>query len=249
MIEYALWIITGEVGVSESAYFFGMALSFPIMLELFDEQDGIRYLVNAVTGYLAVENPSLEMREGARLSLSAIRQYFWSHLSLVVETLKRKQGLDYVYKHMNKQCRIVSKSLLEDYRSVVESNYEDFISLIQPKGSNQYSAWVPIERFMELNGLQAIGEFAEKLEKPEIVSSCFDIAQIVALCPHTNMDIIASKRRIVEDSTPFSFVSFILRVILQRLQLATQEVEKLNHFCDHVSHSMIGLRNSLQHDR
>jgi len=52
MVSYALWLLESShaSGVCHATMFFSISFSFRAVLQLFDEQDGLRRLVNLVSG-------------------------------------------------------------------------------------------------------------------------------------------------------------------------------------------------------
>ncbi|XP_014672680.1 PREDICTED: protein VPRBP-like [Priapulus caudatus] len=100
LVSYGLWLLecSHESGRCHATMFFGAAFAFPIVLELFDIQDGLRKLINVMSTLqvlnteerlLLTDDEMFASRQTIRHVANALRRYLEAHLVKKVEQVKR----------------------------------------------------------------------------------------------------------------------------------------------------------------
>ncbi|XP_028843043.1 DDB1- and CUL4-associated factor 1 isoform X2 [Denticeps clupeoides] len=101
VVRYALWLLecSHASGCCHATMFFSISFSFRAVLELFDQQDGLRRLVNLIStleilnpedqGALLSDDEIFSSRQTAKHTCMALRRYFEAHLAIKVEQVKQ----------------------------------------------------------------------------------------------------------------------------------------------------------------
>ncbi|XP_068171013.1 DDB1- and CUL4-associated factor 1-like isoform X1 [Antennarius striatus] len=101
VVSYALWLLESShaSGVCHSTMFFSISFCFRVVLQLFDQQDGLRRLVNLISTLeiLKPENEASRLtddqtfscRQTAKHTCMALRRYFEAHLAVKAEQVKQ----------------------------------------------------------------------------------------------------------------------------------------------------------------
>ncbi|XP_015243536.1 PREDICTED: protein VPRBP-like isoform X1 [Cyprinodon variegatus] len=100
MVSYALWLLESShaSGICHATMFFSISFSFRAVLQLFDQLDGLRRLVNLISTLeiLNAENAQrlsddqiFSSRQTAKHTCMALRKYFEAHLAVKTEQVKR----------------------------------------------------------------------------------------------------------------------------------------------------------------
>ncbi|TTC88577.1 DDB1- and CUL4-associated factor 1 [Bagarius yarrelli] len=97
VVSYTLWLLecSHASGCCHATMFFSICFSFRAVLELFDNQDGLRRLVNLIStleilnpedqGALLSDDEIFSSRQTAKHTCMALRRYFEAHLAIKVE--------------------------------------------------------------------------------------------------------------------------------------------------------------------
>ncbi|KAL2101978.1 hypothetical protein ACEWY4_003739 [Coilia grayii] len=101
VVKYTLWLLecSHASGCCHATMFFSISFSFRAVLELFDQQDGLRRLVNLIStleilnpedqGALLSDDEIFSSRQTAKHTCMALRRYFEAHLAIKVEQVKQ----------------------------------------------------------------------------------------------------------------------------------------------------------------
>uniref|UniRef100_A0A3Q2SRM2 DDB1- and CUL4-associated factor 1 n=1 Tax=Fundulus heteroclitus TaxID=8078 RepID=A0A3Q2SRM2_FUNHE len=101
VVGYTLWLLecSHASGCCHATMFFSISFSFRAVLELFDNQDGLRRLVNLIStleilnhedqGALLSDDEIFSSRQRAKHTCMALRRYFEAHLAIKVEQVKQ----------------------------------------------------------------------------------------------------------------------------------------------------------------
>ncbi|KAJ7999324.1 hypothetical protein DPEC_G00193200 [Dallia pectoralis] len=101
MVAYALWLLecSHASGCCHATMFFSISFSFRAVLQLFDQQDGLRRLVNLIStlailnvddqGAMLTDDQVFSSRQTAKHTCMALRRYFQAHLMIKVEQVKQ----------------------------------------------------------------------------------------------------------------------------------------------------------------
>ncbi|RUS87998.1 hypothetical protein EGW08_004276 [Elysia chlorotica] len=151
--RYNLWLMecSHDSSRCHACLFFSQSFPYKIILQLFDEKDGLRRLINAISTLSILtqdpdrHNPSddelHQMRQAARLVTEAVRKYFEVHTILKADELRCLHLHD-------------GRSSLKESRSVkgckfsLEENMDVLLEFLPPK-----SNWAPEIALHKLGGV------------------------------------------------------------------------------------------------
>lgn len=152
VVSYNLWLLecSHDSSRCHACLFFTQSFPYKIILQLFDEKDGLRRLINAIST-LSILNQDGEqnhsddelhqMRQAARLVTEAVRKYFEVHTILKADELRTLHLHD-------------GRSSLKESRSVkgckfsLEENMDVLLEFLPPK-----SNWAPEIALHKLGGV------------------------------------------------------------------------------------------------
>lgn len=208
LVNYALWLLecSHESSRSQSTMFFTVSFSFRIILELFDAQDGLRKLLNAIFMLdLFKENDEsnddelYSKRQTAKLVINALKQYFETHLIVECEQLRRSQLLK-SSQHTNNTLSLNLKSNFH-YNKLTIGNVPAYKAM---KYTNETiiefvetlleimpirKSWKPVEYFINLGGVKLIVNLIVVSvdwvynSKTEALKSALDILVVCSALP------------------------------------------------------------------
>ncbi|KAM4741347.1 DDB1- and CUL4-associated factor 1-like isoform 2-T2 [Anableps anableps] len=101
MVSYALWLLESShaSGICHATMFFSISFSFRAVLQLFDQLDGLRRLVNLIStleilnteieGSMMSDDQVFSSRQTAKHTCMALRRYFEAHLAVKTEQMKQ----------------------------------------------------------------------------------------------------------------------------------------------------------------
>ena len=180
-----------ESGKQWAINFFGLASNFRILLNIIDEQDGIRKLFNSVSvlPILATEEQEIlsddeeyAQRQCIRCVTVALKRYFEAHLAIKADQLQRCQdefqgnpGLSH-YKAMRSSAMQVA------------NNIETVFNLMPFK-----SRWSPVENFIQLGGvikcfqIIAIAYDWTFQGRSEMMRAALDVLSICSISPRAQL--------------------------------------------------------------
>ncbi|XP_076063100.1 lisH and WD40 domain-containing protein mahjong isoform X2 [Oratosquilla oratoria] len=159
LLRYSLWLLecSHQSSRSHAVMFFGMVFRFRAILERFDEQDGLRKMLNMLSTMSLfqdvweqdmVDEPNeLMMWQTVKQVCLSVKHYFEAHLALKVQHLQRMtireqgstpQHATPAYKALN----VASREVIEGY---VEAMLENL---------PHRARWKPVDQFVSLKGLQ-----------------------------------------------------------------------------------------------
>ncbi|XP_072307893.1 DDB1- and CUL4-associated factor 1-like isoform X1 [Eucyclogobius newberryi] len=102
VVSYALWLLESShsSGVCHATMFFSISFSFRAVLQLFDQKDGLRRLVNLISTLEILNSDSnssamtddqvFSSRQTAKHTSMALRRYFEAHLAVKTEQVKQQ---------------------------------------------------------------------------------------------------------------------------------------------------------------
>lgn len=208
LVNYALWLLecSHESSRSQSTMFFTVSFSFRVILELFDAQDGLRKLLNAIFMLdLFKENDAsnddelYSKRQTAKLVINALKQYFEMHLIVECEQLRRSQLLK-SSQHANNPLSLnlktnfhynkLSIGNVPAYKAMKYTNettiefVETLLEIMPIRRS-----WKPVEYFINLGGVKLIVNLIVVSvdwiynSKTEALKSALDILVVCSALP------------------------------------------------------------------
>ncbi|CAH0756803.1 unnamed protein product [Diatraea saccharalis] len=190
LVKYALWLLecSHDSGRCHATMFFGLSFQFRVILEEFDNQDGLRKLYNVISTLPILGSDDEEMRVSddetcaarqiVRHVCVALRRYLEAHLRLRAAQVARQQG-DTVPEPPPYKA---SKSSPEEIQEQIEL-----------LASVAWSRWSPVDELVELGGitllLQVVG-FAYEWNfngRSETVKSALDVISICCVAPRVQL--------------------------------------------------------------
>ena len=214
LVNYALWLLecSHESSRSQSTMFFSVSFSFRVILELFDAQDGLRKVLNAIFMLdLFKENDDsnddeiFSKRQTAKLIINALKKYFEAHLIVECEQLRRSQlikinQITSNHNSNNNTLNLNSKTNF-NYNKLTIGNVPAYKAM---KYTNETiiefvetlieimpirKSWKPVEYFINLGGVKLIVNLIVVVyskfysSKPEIMKSALDILVVCSALP------------------------------------------------------------------
>ncbi|XP_063371283.1 protein mahjong [Cydia amplana] len=190
LVKYALWLLecSHDSGRCHATMFFGLSFQFRVILEEFDNQDGLRKLYNVISTLPILgsdeeesrvsEDETCAARQIVRHVCVALRRYLEAHLRLRAAQVARAQG-DTVPEPPPYKA---SKSSPEEIQEQIE--------LLQ---SVAWSRWAPVDELVELGGisllLQVVGLAYEWNfnGRSETVRSALDVVSVCCVAPRVQL--------------------------------------------------------------
>ncbi|XP_052754263.1 DDB1- and CUL4-associated factor 1 isoform X2 [Galleria mellonella] len=190
LVMYALWLLecSHDSGRCHATMFFGLSFQFRVILEEFDNQDGLRKLYNVVSTLPILggedeelpvsEDETCAARQIVRHVAVALKRYLEAHLRLRAAQVARQQGDNIPEPPPYK----ASKSSPEEIQEQIE--------LLQ---SVAWSRWAPVDELVELGGisllLQVVGLAYEWNfnGRSETVRSALDVVSVCCVAPRVQL--------------------------------------------------------------
>ncbi|KAK7070849.1 hypothetical protein SK128_017179 [Halocaridina rubra] len=193
LIRYALWLLecAHQSSRTHAVMFFGMVFRFRAILERFDEQDGLRKVLNMLSTLslfqdvweqdLLEEPNEVMMWQTVKQVCLSIKHYFEAHLSLKVQSLHRmNRELGFAPQHPTPAYKAVNVT-----QEVVEQNIEHLLEYLPTR-----VRWKPVEQFVSLKGLQLILQLVAMVlnesfspNRTETAVFALDILYVISVVP------------------------------------------------------------------
>ncbi|XP_069371516.1 DDB1- and CUL4-associated factor 1-like isoform X2 [Paralichthys olivaceus] len=198
MVSYAVWLLESShaSGVCHATMFFSISFSFRAMLQLFDQQDGLRRLVNLVST-LEILNRESEVsimsddqvfssRQTAKHTCMAIRRYFEAHLAVKAEQVK--QAL-----HTSDKGTIVPQQQFYKAYTYTREQVIEMMEFLIECGPPQLH-WEPVEVFYKLSCvplmlqlISAACDWRTYYGRSDTVRYALDILAILTVVPKVQL--------------------------------------------------------------
>ncbi|XP_047741540.1 DDB1- and CUL4-associated factor 1 [Hyalella azteca] len=195
LIKYALWLIESghPSGCTHSIMFFGLVFRFRAILDRFDQQDGLRKLVNVMSTMSILQNLTEEdapddpdegmMWQRVKHVCLTVKNYFEAHLAIRAHHTSYQRSLS-----SNHSATPCYKPLNVSWESVTR-NVEALL-----EGLPLRARWEPVENFLKLNGvsifLQVVAVVLNNrysTHRPETAVSALDTLYICSVMPQVQM--------------------------------------------------------------
>ncbi|XP_046975211.1 protein mahjong isoform X3 [Vanessa cardui] len=190
LVKYALWLLecSHDSGRCHATMFFGLSFQFRVILEEFDNQDGLRKLYNVISTLPILgseeeesrvsDDETCAARQIVRHVCVALRRYFEAHLRIRAAQVARQQGDNVPEPPPYK----ASKSTPEEIQELIE--------LVQGAA---WARWPPVDELLELGGvallLQVVG-YAYDWNfngRAETVRSALDVVSVCCVAPRVQL--------------------------------------------------------------
>ncbi|VVC87199.1 unnamed protein product, partial [Leptidea sinapis] len=215
LVSYALWLLecSHDSGRCHATMFFGLSFQFRVILEEFDNQDGLRKLYNVISTLPILgsdeeesrvsDDETCAARQIVRHVCVALRRYFEAHLRIRAAQVLRQQG-DTVPEQPPYKA---SKSSPEEI--------QDQISLVQ---NAAWSRWPPVDELLALGGvtllLQVVG-YAYDWNfngRAETVKSALDVVSVCCVSP--KVQLLLTEKIDMRDSDVTTGVQTLLDLLI-----------------------------------
>uniref|UniRef100_A0A669EXR0 DDB1- and CUL4-associated factor 1 n=1 Tax=Oreochromis niloticus TaxID=8128 RepID=A0A669EXR0_ORENI len=238
-VSYALWLLESShaSGVCHATMFFSISFSFRAVLQLFDQQDGLRRLVNLIST-LEILNMESELsrlsddqvfssRQTAKHTCMALRRYFEAHLA--VKTEQVKQSL-----HASDGSIVIPRQPFYKAYSYTREQIIEMMEFLIECGPPQLH-WEPVEVFYKLSCvplmLQLIStacDWRTYFGRYDTVRYALDILSILTVVPKVQLVLAETVEVQDETRSPVSTVgmSIILGVAEGEVFVNDAEIQK-----------------------
>uniref|UniRef100_UPI003AAC6DC5 DDB1- and CUL4-associated factor 1-like n=1 Tax=Centroberyx gerrardi TaxID=166262 RepID=UPI003AAC6DC5 len=239
MVSYALWLLESShaSGCCHATMFFSISFSFRAVLQLFDQQDGLRRLVNLVSTLeilntedqvsIMSDDQVFSSRQTAKHTCMALRRYFEAHLAVkteqVKQSLQRSEGGAIVPQQpYYKACTYSREQVVEMMEFLIECGPPQLY-------------WEPVEVFYKLSCiplmLQLIStacDWRTYYGRSDTVRYALDILAILTVVPKVQLLLADTVEVLDETRSPVSTVgmSIILGVAEGEVFVNDAEIQK-----------------------
>ncbi|XP_035518554.1 DDB1- and CUL4-associated factor 1-like [Morone saxatilis] len=239
MVSYALWLLESShaSGVCHATMFFSISFSFRAVLQLFDQQDGLRRLVNLIST-LGILNTDSEVsimsddqvfssRQTAKHTCMALRRFFEAHLAVKAEQVK--QSL-----HSSDGGTVVPQQPFYKAYTYTREQVIEMMEFLIECGPPQLH-WEPVEVFYKLSCvplmLQLIStacDWRTYYGRSDTVRYALDILAILMVVPKVQLVLADTVEVLDETRSPVSTVgmSIILGVAEGEVFVNDAEIQK-----------------------
>ncbi|KAB7500608.1 Protein VPRBP [Armadillidium nasatum] len=166
LVRYALWLLecSHQSSRMHAVMFFGMVFKFRAILERFDEQDGLRKMLNILATLsifqdnwdqeLPDEPNEVMMWQTVKQVCLSIKSYFESHLALKVHQLQRLSSAS----SSSSSCSSLSsfQHSTPSYKQMLHKNQWREMWNIFLEHLPYKARWKSVEQFVSLKGLQIL---------------------------------------------------------------------------------------------
>uniref|UniRef100_A0A3B3SED2 DDB1- and CUL4-associated factor 1 n=1 Tax=Paramormyrops kingsleyae TaxID=1676925 RepID=A0A3B3SED2_9TELE len=198
VVSYTLWLLecSHASGSCHATMFFSISFAFRAVLQLFDQQDGLRRLVNLISTLeilnleeqtaLLSDDKIFSSRQTAKHTCMALRRYFEAHLAIKVEqvkqSLQRSEGGAPVHTQPYfKACSYTREQVVEMMEFLIEYG-----------PARLY--WEPAEVFLKLSCVQLLLQLISTAcdwrtyyGRSDTVRYALDILAILTLVPKAQL--------------------------------------------------------------
>ncbi|XP_078803974.1 DDB1- and CUL4-associated factor 1-like isoform X3 [Oryzias latipes] len=221
VVSYALWLLESShtSGVCHATMFFSISFSFQAVVRFFDQQDGLRRLVNLISTLeiLNMENEVSIMsddqvftsRQTAKHTCMALRRYFEAQLGLKTELVKQSLSSS------DSPPQLLHKAFSYSREQVVE-----MMEFLMENGP-PHLHWEPVEVFCKLSCvplmlqlISAACDWGTYYGRGDTVRYALDILAILTVVPKVQLLLADTVEVLDENRSPVSTVgmSIILGV-------------------------------------
>ncbi|KAG1680062.1 DDB1- and CUL4-associated factor 1 [Nymphon striatum] len=192
---YVLWLLecSHESSRCHATMFFGLTFPFKVIHELFDEQDGLRKLVNVIST-LDILDDSVSVgddavfakRQQARHVLITLKKYYETHLAILADQIRRTHSRN---QGGSPQTLQLSKNTKFD-SSLVNENIETVMEFMPLK-----IKWKPVDELHKLGAISLMIQVTLAAShwnfsgRAETVKSVLDVLNVCTVLPRTQISL------------------------------------------------------------
>ncbi|KAG1680064.1 DDB1- and CUL4-associated factor 1 [Nymphon striatum] len=195
LVKYVLWLLecSHESSRCHATMFFGLTFPFKVIHELFDEQDGLRKLVNVIST-LDILDDSVSVgddavfakRQQARHVLITLKKYYETHLAILADQIRRTHSRN---QGGSPQTLQLSKNTKFD-SSLVNENIETVMEFMPLK-----IKWKPVDELHKLGAISLMIQVTLAAShwnfsgRAETVKSVLDVLNVCTVLPRTQISL------------------------------------------------------------
>lgn len=198
LVRYSLWLMecSHDSSRCHATMFFGFTFGFRVILELFDQQDGLRklfnmmsmldiFVVDSVAQVTLSDDQVFSSRQTARHVCAALKRYYEAHLAIKAEQLRRSHsrnqgGSPQPTTAPYKATRYSVETVLENIETLLE------LMPLRVK-------WEPVDELLKLGGVPLLLQLvAMSYEwnfsgRAETVRCALDVLTVCSVTPKTQL--------------------------------------------------------------
>ncbi|XP_018428604.1 PREDICTED: protein VPRBP [Nanorana parkeri] len=236
VVSYTLWLMecSHASGCCHATMFFSICFSFRAVLELFDNQDGLRRLVNLIStleilsledqGALLSDDEIFASRQTGKHTCMALRRYFEAHLAIKVEQVKQslqrtEGGLPIHPPPPYKACTYTREQIIEMMEYLIEF------------GPSQLY-WEPAEVFLKLSCVQLLLQLISiacswktYYARNDTIRYALDVLAILTVVPKIQLQLSESVDVLDEAASTVSTVGMSIVLGVAEGELFTHDAE------------------------
>ncbi|ESO82730.1 hypothetical protein LOTGIDRAFT_184499, partial [Lottia gigantea] len=235
LVEYALWLLECSHDSSRihAAMFLSQTFPFKVMLDIFDQQNGLRRLLNAISTLQLLnieanfENTSEDyiytMRQTARHVCGAMKRYFESHMVMKAEEIKRS------HERSDDPTPAAETAAFKAVK-ISEESFEENVEILGMFFPIR-SHWTPVITFQKLGGIHLLLQLAAMAPewnsypgKPETVKAALDVLAVCTVTPKAQSVLLESIPLPNENSSPG--ISIVISMAEGETLLVAPEVQR-----------------------
>ncbi|XP_059167195.1 DDB1- and CUL4-associated factor 1-like [Physella acuta] len=156
VVSYNLWLMecSHDSSRCHACLFFSQSFPYKIILNLFDQKDGLRRLINVISTLSLLNTDGQgnetddelhQMRQAARLVCDALRKYFEVHITLKADELRC------LHHHDGSNSSLKESKSVKGSKFTMEENMDILLEYLPPK-----SNWLPEINIHKLSGLNIL---------------------------------------------------------------------------------------------
>ncbi|XP_060078486.1 DDB1- and CUL4-associated factor 1-like [Ylistrum balloti] len=203
LVSYLLWLMecSHDSSRCHAAMFFGMAFPFRVILDLFDQKDGLRRLFNVVSTLEILnvetrrdslnEDQIFTMRQSARHVSLAMKRYFEAHLAHKIDEIRRSHARNDGSSPVQENPAYKAIKLSPE---LVQENVELMMELMPVRAH-----WAPEATFHKLGGIQLLSQLIAMAPswnnypgKPEMIRNALDVINVCTVTPKSQLALLDS---------------------------------------------------------
>ncbi|KAH9512614.1 DDB1- and CUL4-associated factor 1, partial [Bulinus truncatus] len=196
VVLYNLWLMecSHDSSRCHACLFFSQSFPYKVILNLFDQNDGLRRLINMIStlSILNADSQGTEtddelhqMRQAARLVCDALRKYFEVHTALKADELRS------LHHHDGASSSLKESKSVKGCKFTMEENMDILLEYLPPK-----SNWIPEINIHKLGGINILcqliamsPEWDAYQGKSETIVSALDVLAMCAVSHRTQLQL------------------------------------------------------------
>nr|XP_022300005.1 DDB1- and CUL4-associated factor 1-like isoform X2 [Crassostrea virginica] len=213
LVSYTLWLLecSHDSSRCHAAMFFGQAFPYRVILNLFDQKDGLRRLFNVISTLQILDvddqrevgdDQIFTMKQLIRHVSLALKKYFEAHLTHKVDEIKRSHARS--YDNGSPIHEILPYKALKLTQEIVQDNIEIMMELMPIRVH-----WGPESTCHKLGGIKLLCQLIALAPtwnhftgKTEMIKNVLDVINVLVATPKSQLALLESVPMYNNISTP-----------------------------------------------